>query len=247
MQPSFLLQTSRALAAAAITAFTLAPAVRAGDTHAKDTITDEGNLITSITAKIESIDTAKRQLTLRGPLDNVVSVSAGKNVQRFSELKVGDYITADYYVSLALDVSMPDPDDMDKPITVMDVSEKAPADAPPGSAEFSVIRVIATVEGMDAPTQTLALRGPAGRHFLVAVKDVEDLKGLRLDDKVSVLCTQAVLISVDKASAADAEKTKRSADARSRAQTKKPGSAGTPGPGITNNTGMEEEHSTSTE
>lgn len=191
----------------------IATAALAFSSHAlaSESITDEGDLITSITAKVESVDSAKRQITLRGPLDNAVTLSAGKDVKRFNEIKAGDYVTADYYISIALDLSMPDPDDMDHPITVSDTTERAPADAPPGAAEFSVIRVVASVEGMDAPTKTLALRGPAGRHFLVAVKSVDDLKALRIDDKVSVLCTQAVLVSLEKASSAEAEKVKRSA------------------------------------
>lgn len=218
MQTSFLRKTALALLAAAASNFAFLATARADER-----ITDEGDLLTSITAKVESIDAGKRQITLRGPLDNVITLSAGKDVKRFDEIKAGDYVTADYYISLALDLSMPDPDDMDHPVSIADVTERAPAGAPPGAAEFNTIRVVATVEGMDAPTKTLALRGPAGRHFLVAVKTVDDLKALRIDDKVSVLCTQAVVVSLDKASPSDAEKVKRSAQNTTKSKTREAG------------------------
>src|SRR4051812_2869681 len=63
-------------------------------------LTAERTILVSITAKVEAIDPAKREVTLKGPLGNVVTFVVDQRVKRLNEVKVGDEVTADYYVSL---------------------------------------------------------------------------------------------------------------------------------------------------
>jgi hypothetical protein len=67
----------------------------------------ERSILTSVTAKVEAIDYAKREVTLKGPLGNVVSFAVDERVQRLNEVKVGDEVTAEYYVSLAGELRTP--------------------------------------------------------------------------------------------------------------------------------------------
>src|SRR6187455_225953 len=64
----------------------------------------EESLLVSVTAKVEAIDLEKREVTLKGPLGNVVTLVADQSVKRFNEIKVGDNVTADYYVALAAEL-----------------------------------------------------------------------------------------------------------------------------------------------
>jgi len=55
-----------------------------------------------ISARVESIDKAQRQLTLKGPKGNLNTVTAGPDVRNFDQIKVGDMVVVRYLESLTL-------------------------------------------------------------------------------------------------------------------------------------------------
>ena len=63
------------------------------------TITGEA---TTITATIEAIDATTRTLTVKDSRGNFVPITVSKSVERFSEFKVGDTITARYYDNIVI-------------------------------------------------------------------------------------------------------------------------------------------------
>jgi len=60
-----------------------------------------------ISATIESIDKATREVTLKGPEGKTKTVKAGDAVKNFESLKVGDQVVATVSQALAIDVSKP--------------------------------------------------------------------------------------------------------------------------------------------
>src|SRR5262245_689126 len=60
-----------------------------------------GDLVT-ITATVEAIDATTRTLTVKGPKGSFVPITVPKSVERFSDIKVGDTITARYYDNIVL-------------------------------------------------------------------------------------------------------------------------------------------------
>jgi Cu/Ag efflux protein CusF len=60
--------------------------------------------VTTITATVEAIDASARTLTVKGPKGNFVPITVPKSMARFSEIKVGDTITARYYDNIFLRV-----------------------------------------------------------------------------------------------------------------------------------------------
>src|SRR5437870_5712033 len=59
----------------------------------------ERALLVTVTAKVLAIDQEKREVTLKGPLGNEVTFVVDQRVKRLNEVKVGDEVTADYYIS----------------------------------------------------------------------------------------------------------------------------------------------------
>ena len=55
-----------------------------------------------ISARVESIDKAQRQLMLKGPKGNVQTVTAGPEVGNFDQIKVGDMVVARFMEALTL-------------------------------------------------------------------------------------------------------------------------------------------------
>jgi hypothetical protein len=153
----------------------------------------------TIRATVEAIDYQSREVTLRGPRGNAITFTADERVRRLNEIRAGDEVVADYYVSLATELREPTAEEKESPLTVVAGAAKAPPSLPPGVGGVSQIRAVVTVVGIDRPAQTVVVRGPLGRYAAVRVADAARLEKLRLGDTVVATYTEAVAISVEKA------------------------------------------------
>lgn len=162
--------------------------------------------LVTITAKVEKIDLAKREVTLKGPLGNVATLEVGPEAKRLNEIKVGDDVTVDYYIGIAAELRTPTEEEKAQPFLVLEGTAKAPKTSAPGGAAGRSVRVVATVEGLDRPTQTVTLKGPMGRYLTVRVQDPAILMKPRLGDTVVVTATEALAVSVEKVKSKTVEK-----------------------------------------
>ena len=181
-------------AALALTA--LGQAIRSS---AAEPLSAERTILASVTAKVEAIDPAKREVTLKGSLGNVVTFVVDKRVKRLNEVKVGDEVTADYYVSLAGELREPTEEEKAHPLTIIEGGARAPKGAEPAGGVLRAIKVVATVIGLDLPTQSVTLQGPLGNSGTIRAEHVDKLKQLRLGDTILVTYTEALAISLEKA------------------------------------------------
>ena len=165
------------------------------------TISREDALLVSVTANVEAIDMEKRDVTLKGPLGNVVTLVADPRVKRFNEIKVGDEVTADYYVALLADLREPTAEERKTPFAVLDARAKAPSGTAPAGGGLRMFKVVASVEGLDRPTRSITLKGPRGNYFTVRARDLENLQKLRLGDTIIVTYAEALAVSLEKTAA----------------------------------------------
>jgi hypothetical protein len=157
--------------------------------------------LVSVTAKVEAINQTTREVTLKGPLGNVVKFTVDKRVTRLAEIKVGDEVIADYYVSWAAEFRAPTAEEKAKPVSVQSEMAKAPAGTEPAAGALRIIKSVVTVEGLDRPTKSLTVSGQAGLAT-VQVEDVAALSKLRLGDTIIVTYTEALAVSLQKRPAA---------------------------------------------
>ena len=155
--------------------------------------------LVTVTAKVEAIDLAKREVTLKGPLGNTETVVVSDQVQRLNEVKVGDEVTVKYYIGIAAELREPTAAEKAEPFKVIEGGGRAPASSAPGGAVLRAIRIVATVEALDRTTQTVTLKGPGGRYVTVRVADPKILEKPRLGDTVVVTAAEALAISLEKA------------------------------------------------
>jgi hypothetical protein len=159
----------------------------------------EDEVLLSATAKVQALDMEKRELTLKGPLGDEVTVTVDKAVQRLGEVKVGDDVTVKYYVSVAAELRDPTPEEKKNPLVVSVGMAKAPPDMAPAAGGLRAFRVVATVEGLERPTRLLTLKGPRGNYLTVRARDVSRLEKLHLGDTIVVTLTEALAVSVEPA------------------------------------------------
>jgi hypothetical protein len=167
--------------------------------HGHGTMGREDSVLVSITASVEAIDPAKREVTLKGPLGNTATFVVDQRVKRFDEIKVGDFVPAEYYIAVAGELRKPTADEEKHPIQVLEGAAKAPPGTSPAAGGLRRMKVVATIEGLDRPTQTATLKGPMGNYFTVRVADPARLTQAHIGDKVVVTFTEALAISLEKA------------------------------------------------
>jgi hypothetical protein len=173
--------------------------LRAGEQTSTVTAGREEAVLVSVTASVESIDLAKREMTLKGPLGNTVTFTVDQRVKRLDEVKVGDLVRADYYVSIAAELRKPTAEEEKTPLVVIDAAAKAPPGTAPAAGGLRRFKVVTTVEGLDRPTETITVKGPGGNYLTARVADPSRLTQLRIGEKIIVTYTEALAISLEKA------------------------------------------------
>ena len=155
-------------------------------------------LLVNVTAKVEAVDPDKREVTLKGPLGNVVTLAVDQRVKRFNEIKVGDEVSAEYYVAVLAELREPTAEEKESPLTVLGTVAKAPPGTSPAAGGLRMFKVVATVEGLDRPTRSVTLKGPRGNYITVRARKLENLQQLRLGDTIVVTYAEALAVSLEK-------------------------------------------------
>jgi hypothetical protein len=181
-----------------LVAATLALSVAAQE---RQPLSAEEAVLVSVTATVQAIDLDKREVTVKGPLGNVVSFTVDKRVKRLNEVKVGDDVTAEYYVSLAGELRAPTEEEKQNPVQILAETARAPKGTQPAGGALRVLKVVTTVQGLDLPTQSVTLQGqgPMGYCATIRARNVDNLKKLHLGDTIVVTYTEALAVSLKKA------------------------------------------------
>ncbi len=158
-------------------------------------------VLVNVTAAVTAINLETRELTLKGPLGNVVTLTVDQRVKRLGEIKVGDNIAVAYYVSLAAELRPPTEDEKQNPIQTSKELVSAPPGTMPAGGGLHVVKAVVTVEGLDRTTSSATLKGPRGNIASVRVKDPAILNSLKLGDTVVVTYTEALAVELQPAPA----------------------------------------------
>ena len=149
-----------------------------------------------LTATITAIDKATRDVTLKGPQGNEVTVTAGPDVKNFDKMRVGDQVDVQYVEAVTLELKKGG----GQPVAR---TEQAGAKgAKPGEQPAGVVgrqvTIVADVIAVDPAKQIVTLRGPQ-RTVNLTVSDPEQFKLIAKGDQVEATYTQALAMSVEPA------------------------------------------------
>lgn len=170
----------------------------------KDAMTGEmpsvsESMLVTKTATVEAINQKDRKLTLKGPEGKVVEVKVGPKVQNFSQIKVGDQVTARYYESVAVDVRKPG--EPGPSVTQRQAMGAAQPGEKPAGYVADRITVMATVTAIAPDRSSITLKGPEGKTKDVKIRDPKEIQNVKVGDQVRITFTEAMAVSVDKARA----------------------------------------------
>jgi len=145
------------------------------------------------TGVIEAIEASTRTVVLKKPDGTYVSTVAGPDIKRFSELKVGDKVSARFYENVVLRLKKPG-----EPEGVSASRTTTPSDQVlPGGTRARQVSITATITAIDMKVPSVTFTGPNGWKYSSKVEDKEALGKVKVGDKVEITWTEAVLVSVE--------------------------------------------------
>jgi len=149
-----------------------------------------------ITATITAIDKATRDITLKGPQGNEVTVTAGPDVKNFDQMKIGDQVTAQYVEAVTLEL------EKGGGMAVARAEKESAAGAKPGEKPAGAVgrqvTIVADVVDVNPAKQSITLRGPQ-RTIELVVSDPSQFKLIAKGDQVEAKYTQALAVAVEPA------------------------------------------------
>lgn len=148
----------------------------------------------TIVAKVESIDSKTRRLTLKGPEGRSVTVTVPNRVRNFDQIKAGDELSVTYVDAWSIRT---------KKATEASATETGMiATAKPGQKPAGVIvdeaTVTATVESVDTAKRALTLKGPEGKTFTLPVRRARNLDAVKVGDAVELKRVEALALAIEK-------------------------------------------------
>ena len=176
---------------------TIAPALVLADNHGATT--NVRMAAVAIEAVILEIDHEAREFSLGMPNGEIVTLTAGPDIQRLDEFAAGDAIVATYIQSLAGEVRAPTPEEMEEPWVELDAAAIAGMDIEPGVAGIRIIRAVCTIEGMNRVTRTAMIKDPRGKFHLITDVDPANMAGVTLGSHVIMVYSEAMALTLEKA------------------------------------------------
>ena len=146
------------------------------------------------TGIVEAIDAATRTVTLKKPDGTFVTTVAGPDIKRFAELKVGDKVNARFYENVVIRLKQPGESDVDSGAKDTTGSEQDL----PGGTKAKQMTITATITAIDTTAPSVTFTGPNGWKYTSKVQDTAALAKVKVGDKVDIVWTEAMLVSLER-------------------------------------------------
>ena len=147
----------------------------------------------TISATVEAINVSTRTLTLKGPKGNFIDIVAPETMKRFSEVKVGDTLTARYYENLVIRKKQPGEKDVDTSAEGVTPG----GGAKPAGTAAKQRTITATITALDPKVPSITLSGPNKWTYSARIEDKKVLDQVKVGDKVDLTWTEALLLEFD--------------------------------------------------
>lgn len=146
------------------------------------------------TGVVENIDAATRAVTLKKTDGTVVTTIAGPDMKRFSELKVGDKVTAKFYENVVIRMKRPG----ESEVVSATKNTTGAGQEMPGGTRAKQKTLTVEITAIDTAASTISFNGPNNWKYTSKVQDTAALAGVKAGDKVDIVWTEAMLVSVER-------------------------------------------------
>ncbi|UPY38428.1 hypothetical protein [Sediminicoccus sp. KRV36] len=155
---------------------------------------------TTLVGVVETVDPTSREVLIRGSAGaqsgRLLTMIAGRAVQRLNQVRPGDRVTVTYYQAIAAQAVRP-LSSAATPFAGMSIAREADR---PGGEVTRVRSGRMTITAVDAATSTVSFTGPAGLNRTVTATNpqVQAFIGqLRVGEQVDMVYEEALAISIE--------------------------------------------------
>ncbi|MDG2459597.1 MAG: hypothetical protein P8M73_01835 [Luminiphilus sp.] len=153
-------------------------------------------IVAEVEGEVIAVDMETREVVVRGPAGNFVTLSAREDGVDLSKIAPGDTIIADYVASIEAEVRAPSAEEEANPWVVMGEMGRTEDDAALTAAGAArLIRAVCTIEAMDRAGNVM-IKDTRGRMHTVGGVEMSKLDNVRLGDTVVVVFTEALVLSL---------------------------------------------------
>jgi DNA helicase TIP49 (TBP-interacting protein) len=153
---------------------------------------------TKVTATVEAINHATREVALRSPDGSLEIIVAGEEVRNLAQVEVGDVVKIEYSVGLMLALQPVSGGIRERREKVEE--ERAELGQKPAGTVRKTVYARAVVRAVDLQARTVTLQGALKTVTLPVAEDV-DLNSVKVGDMVDAKYVESLAISVQPAPA----------------------------------------------
>jgi Cu/Ag efflux protein CusF len=147
------------------------------------------------TATIQAIDQTSREITLRFKDGDEDTFTAGPEIKRFSELKVGDSVAMTYVESVVVQVHQAGAPAAPSGATA-DAALTRGRGKTPSATLSQQIKGTVTVKAVNPSVPSITVLTEDGHTVTRKIEDKKNLEGVKAGDKLDITYTEAVLMSI---------------------------------------------------
>ena len=144
---------------------------------------------------ISAIDKDAKTITLKGPKGNTMTLDV-RDPQKLEVVKVGDPVVATYYEAIAIEVKKSGA--ATPGITVSEGRTSSKPGENPAGAIAREVTLTGTITAIDRKAPSVTVTGPQGRSETVKVRDVKNIKDVKVGDMIEITYAQALVVALDK-------------------------------------------------
>jgi len=160
----------------------------------------QGDVLTiRVSVVVDSVDVATRRLSLKGAQGHTETYIVRPEVQRLSEVKAGDRLFIDYTVVTVAELREPTAEEKKGPQVLAQGIDRTSSDQPPGATVLRLMRVVATLESVDAGARIFTVRAPLDGMVPVRVQNAEAFAAVNARKSVVVTFNETLLLHLEPA------------------------------------------------
>ena len=150
-------------------------------------------LVAEVEGEVIAVDLETREVVVRGPAGNFVTLSTREDGVDLSKVAPGDTIIADYVASIEADVRAPTAEEANPWFVLGEMGRTADDDSMTAAGAARLIRAVCTIEAMDRSGNVM-IQDARGRMHTVGGVETEKLDNVRLGDTVVEVFTEALVL-----------------------------------------------------
>ena len=153
-------------------------------------------IVAEVEGEVIAIDQETREVVVRGPAGNFVTLTARADGVDLSKIVPGDTIVADYVASIEAEVRAPTEEEEANPWVVLGEMGNTASDSEMTAAGAArLIRAVCTIEAMDRNGNVM-IKDARGRMHTVGGVEMAKMDNVRLGDTVVIIFTEALVLSL---------------------------------------------------